>query len=105
MILIGVGGVLPTAFRSPSRKINRPFDQAGDDKTGSYETQPSAFHAKSHRLGSRHTLSIEVTQAVELLLGLRDAKPGPDSWQKRIMINFEDERTDGFFPRSVCPPP
>jgi hypothetical protein len=94
MILASVGGLLLTAFRSPSGKINGPFYKAGDDKTGSYETQPSPLHPKSHRLGSRHTLSVEVTQAVELLLGLRNAKPGPDSWQKRITVNFEDERTD-----------
>jgi len=93
MILLGVRGLLPRAFRSPSGKINGSFDKAGDNKTGSYETQPSPLHAKSHRLGSRQTLLIEVTQAVELLFGLRDAKPGPDSWQKRIMVNFEDERT------------
>ena len=94
MIPASVGGLPPTAFRSPSGKINGPFYKFSDDKTGSYETQPSPLHPKSHRLGSRYTLLVEVTQAVELLLGLRDAEPGPDSWQKRISVNFEDERTD-----------
>ena len=80
MILVSVGGLLLTAFRSPSGKINGPFDKAGDDKTGSHETQPSPFHPKSHRLGSRHIQLLEVAQAIEFLLGLGDAKPGPDSW-------------------------
>src|SRR5262245_41005596 len=105
MIPASVAEVQLTAFRSPLRKANGSFDETGDNKTGPHETQPSSLHAKSHRLGSLHTLLIEVTQAVELLLGLRDAKPGPDSWQQRIIVNFEDERTYRFLLRPVCPPP
>src|SRR5262245_9141243 len=104
MILLSVGRLLLAAFRSPSGKINGSFDKAGDNKTGSYETQPSPLHAESNRLGSRHTLLIEVTQAVELLLSLGDTKPGPDSRRKRIMVDFQDERTACFLRYSACSP-
>jgi hypothetical protein len=99
MILVSVGGLMPGTFRSPSGNIDGSFEKGGDNKTGAHETQPSPLHAKSYRLGSRQTMSVEVMQAVELLLGLRDVKSGPDSWQKRIMVNFEYEQTRCFFPR------
>jgi hypothetical protein len=91
MVPARVGVRLMGVFRSLLRKINGSFYQTGDQKTGSYETQPSPFHAKSNRLGRRHALLVEVTQAIELLLGLGDAKSGPDPRQEWIAINLEDE--------------
>jgi hypothetical protein len=48
-------------------KVNCPFNEARNDETGTHKSQLRPVDAESHWFGGRHSLSVDIKQAIELL--------------------------------------